>query len=82
LLLAKPEATEAEIIKRPSKRSCTTFTSRCAGYDTLIGEQGLRLSGGERQRWRLRARAEGCADPHFDEATANPTRAPSVKCCA
>jgi ATP-binding cassette subfamily C protein CydC len=51
LLIAKPEATEAEITQAArSAQIHDLIESLPDGYQTLIGEQGLRLSGGERQR--------------------------------
>lgn len=51
LLLARPEATEAEIVQAAQQAQIHDFVhSLPRGYDTWIGEQGLRLSGGERQR--------------------------------
>jgi ATP-binding cassette, subfamily B, bacterial len=51
LLLARPEATEAElwaVLNRARLRELVT--SLPDGLDTVVGERGYRLSGGERQR--------------------------------
>jgi ABC-type multidrug transport system fused ATPase/permease subunit len=51
LLLARPEATEAElweVLDRARLRELVT--SLPDGLDTVVGERGYRLSGGERQR--------------------------------
>ncbi|NEW49468.1 ABC transporter ATP-binding protein [Nocardia cyriacigeorgica] len=51
LLLARPEATEAELwdaLERARLRDL--ITSLADGLDTVVGERGYRLSGGERQR--------------------------------
>jgi ATP-binding cassette subfamily B protein len=51
---AKPEASEEEIVDAARAANAHDFiTSLPDGYDTLVGERGLRLSGGERQRISL-----------------------------
>jgi ABC-type multidrug transport system fused ATPase/permease subunit len=51
LLLARPDATEAEL-DAACRRACfdTVLARLPEGYDAWIGEQGAALSGGERQR--------------------------------
>lgn len=47
----KPDATEAEIIDAARKAHAHEFISTFPeGYDTLVGERGIKLSGGQRQR--------------------------------
>ncbi len=50
LLIAKPDATDEELIEA-LKRAKADFVFRLErGLDTVIGEKGVKLSGGERQR--------------------------------
>lgn len=51
---ARPEATPEEVIEAASAAQIHEFVTRLPdGYDTVVGERGLRLSGGERQRVSL-----------------------------
>lgn len=51
LLLAKPEATEDELIQAAQQAKLHDFIlSTPQGYDSLVGEGGFKLSGGQRQR--------------------------------
>ncbi|EPE2789959.1 MULTISPECIES: ABC transporter ATP-binding protein [Serratia] len=48
---AKPDATQDEIERAAKLAGIHTLISRLPeGYDTLVGERGVKLSGGERQR--------------------------------
>jgi ATP-binding cassette subfamily B protein len=47
----KPDATEEELIAASKQAHCHEFiTALPEGYDSLVGERGVKLSGGERQR--------------------------------
>jgi ATP-binding cassette, subfamily B, bacterial len=51
---ARPGATHEEIVRAAEAANVHQFiASLPEGYDTLVGERGLRLSGGERQRISL-----------------------------
>ncbi len=47
----KPSATDAEIMEAANKAYASEFIDKLPhGYDTLVGERGVKLSGGQRQR--------------------------------
>ncbi len=73
LLLAKPNATNNEIEDVCEKTHILKFINSLPdGFDTWIGEHGLRLSGGERQRLALaRGLLKDVPVYIFDEPTAN-----------
>jgi subfamily B ATP-binding cassette protein MsbA len=73
IAFSKPGATRREIEAAGSVAHCDEFVTRMAdGYDTIVGERGVKLSGGQRQRVAI-ARAI-LADPRIlilDEATSS-----------
>ncbi|WP_320163545.1 ABC transporter ATP-binding protein [uncultured Trichococcus sp.] len=73
LLYAKPDATQAEIEKACSEANIHDFISGLPkGYDTIVGNRGMKLSGGEKQRLsiaRIILRKPGLII--FDEATSS-----------
>ncbi len=69
----RPEATPEEVVAAARKAHAHEFIERLAdGYDTLVGERGIKLSGGERQRVAI-ARAILADAPVLvlDEATSS-----------
>jgi ATP-binding cassette, subfamily B, bacterial len=70
---SRPEATDEEVVEAAKLAHCHEFiTSFPLGYNTLVGERGIKLSGGERQRVAI-ARAILMEAPILilDEATSS-----------
>ncbi len=73
LLYGRLEASEAEMVDAATAANCHDFISRLPqGYDTPVGERGVRLSVGERQRISIaRALLKNAPILILDEATAS-----------
>lgn len=69
----KPNATDEEVIAAAKAAHCHEFISQFPeGYETYVGERGVKLSGGERQRVAIaRAILRNAPILILDEATAS-----------
>lgn len=78
---SRPTASDEQVIQAACLAHCHEFISQFPlGYDTIVGERGIRLSGGERQRVAIaRAILMGAPILIFDEATSS-LDAVSEKC--
>ena len=70
---SRPEAGEAEVIDAAKKAHCHEFVvGRPKGYESIVGEKGMKLSGGERQRVAIaRAFLKNAPILILDEATSS-----------
>jgi ATP-binding cassette subfamily B protein len=70
---SKPDADDAIVVSAAQDAHAHDFISgREAGYDTIVGEQGIKLSGGERQRVAIaRALVKDARILVLDEATSS-----------
>ncbi|HQE91927.1 MAG TPA: ABC transporter ATP-binding protein [Anaerolineae bacterium] len=73
ILFGRPEATEEEVIEAAKIANAHEFLVRLPdGYDTLIGERGVKLSGGQKQRLAIaRAVLKDAPILILDEATSS-----------
>jgi len=69
----KPEATDEEVFRAAKIAHCDEFISKLnLGYNTFVGERGIKLSGGERQRVAIaRAILKNAPMLILDEATSS-----------
>ena len=69
----RPGASDKAVIEAAKKAHCHEFITKLEnGYDTLVGERGVKLSGGERQRVAIaRAILRNAPILILDEATSS-----------
>ncbi len=73
ILYGRPDASEAQVVAAAKKAHCHDFIAALPdGYNTLVGERGIKLSGGERQRVAIaRAILKNAPILVLDEATSS-----------
>lgn len=71
IAFGRPQATDAEIAAAAKAADCDSFiTQLVEGYDTVVGEHGVKLSGGQQQRVAIaRAMLKDAPILLLDEAT-------------
>ena len=71
ILYGKPDATDEEVIAVAKKAQAHEFIEKLTdGYETLVGERGIKLSGGQKQRVAIaRAMLKDAPILVLDEAT-------------
>jgi subfamily B ATP-binding cassette protein MsbA len=73
ILMGRPKATRDEVIEAAQKAHAYDFIMRLPqGFETMVGDRGMKLSGGERQRISIaRAFLKNSPCLILDEATSN-----------
>jgi len=71
VILAKPDATDDEVLKVLKRAHASEFVEKLAhGLDSVVGERGVKLSGGQKQRIAIaRALIQDAPIMILDEAT-------------